>query len=137
MDEMTLHRKRRLRELISKAPFNGNQRAFGSRMGFSTGRVSQMTDDRFTFGERAARSLAIKLGLDSRYFESEFKSDSSESFTEKSRQFINEQAIEALVDTLRRQELTARSNLLPLMSILILAPDSAEAKSRVLAALDQ
>jgi DNA-binding transcriptional regulator YdaS (Cro superfamily) len=141
MDEMTLHRKRRLRDLIDKHPFNGNQRSFGSRMGLSDARISQMIDDRFAFGERAARSIAIKLGLDSRYFESEFRSDSSESFTEKnesiSRQFLNEQAIRILVDTLRRQEPAMRSNLLPLMSILIQAPDSDEARSRVLAVLDQ
>jgi hypothetical protein len=126
--------------LISNAPFNGNQGVFASQLGLSDSRISQMIDDRFTFGERAASNIAIKLGLGSRYFESGFKSDPIVSSTEKhqsaSRQLINEQVIEALVDILRRHEPSARNNLLPLMSILVQAPDSAEAKSRVLAALD-
>ena len=76
MDEMTLHRKRRLRELIQQKPFSGSQKAFGDRVGLSEGRVSQLVDDKHSFGERAARNIATELRLDERYFEAGYTEQS-------------------------------------------------------------
>lgn len=75
---MTLHRKRRLRELVARKPFNGSQRAFGDRVGLTEGRVSQLMDDRHSFGERSAGNIAKELGLDERYFEFGFTEAESE-----------------------------------------------------------
>jgi phage repressor protein C with HTH and peptisase S24 domain len=69
MDDTTLYRKRRLRELIAQAPYHGSQRAFGERVGLTEGRVSQLVDDKHSFGERSARNIATELHLDERYFE--------------------------------------------------------------------
>jgi hypothetical protein len=78
MDEMTLHRKQRLRELISAKPYLGNQQAFAAAAGLSKGRVTQLLDPQDSFGELSAKRIAIKLELgDPRYFELGFTSDSA------------------------------------------------------------
>ncbi|CAN7448545.1 S24 family peptidase [Acidovorax sp. LjRoot66] len=80
MDEMTLHRKRRLRALIEAAPYNGSQLAFAQAAKLSEGRVSQLVDPKHSFGERSARNIANELRLDGRYFEQGYSAD-AESIT--------------------------------------------------------
>ncbi|MDA8522010.1 S24 family peptidase [Acidovorax sp. NCPPB 4044] len=74
MDEMTLHRKRRLRHLIDSG-YEGSQAKFASAAGLSEGRLSQIVSPEHSFGERAARNLANELRLDERYFEAGFAAD--------------------------------------------------------------
>lgn len=76
MDQMTLHRKRRLRALIDGAPYNGSQQAFAQAAGLTEGRVSQLLDPKHSFGERSARNVASELRLDDRHFEQGFSADS-------------------------------------------------------------
>lgn len=71
MDALDLHRKRRLEALIAAAPYRGRSE-FLRRTGLSKGRVSQLLDPDTPFGERAARALAARIGMeDTRYFERE------------------------------------------------------------------
>lgn len=79
MDDMTLHRKRRLQALIAGKPFNGSQQAFATATGLSEGRITQLLDPGDAFGERAAKNLAGRLGLeDERYFEADFSAATPE-----------------------------------------------------------
>ena len=72
-DELTLHRKRRLRALLQSKRFNGSQAALATAAALTEGRITQLLDEGDSFGERAAKKLALKLGLDSeRYFEEGF-----------------------------------------------------------------
>jgi SOS-response transcriptional repressor LexA len=77
MDGMTLHRKRRLRELIAAPPYRGSQKVFGDRVGLSEGRVSQLVDDEHSFGERSASNITSELRLDERYFEMGYETGES------------------------------------------------------------
>lgn len=71
MDELTRHRKRRLRELLEGAPYKGSQAAFALAIGKTESYVSQLANpDRYHFGELTARRIAQTLRLDDRYFES-------------------------------------------------------------------
>lgn len=72
MDEMTKHRKKRLRALINAAPYNGSQLEFARAVGLSEGRVSQLLDAKESFGERSARKIETELRLPERYFEQGF-----------------------------------------------------------------
>ncbi|QRF60216.1 LexA family transcriptional regulator [Variovorax paradoxus] len=72
MDEMTKHRKRRLRALIDAAPYNGSQLEFSRAANLSEGRISQLLDSRLAFGERSARKIELELRLPDRYFETGF-----------------------------------------------------------------
>jgi phage repressor protein C with HTH and peptisase S24 domain len=74
MDEMTVYRKRRLKNLI-ETRFKGSQKDLAAAANLSEGRITQMLDPEDSFGERAARTLAGKLGLDERYFETGFPAD--------------------------------------------------------------
>lgn len=74
MDEITQHRKRRLRALIDSKKFDGQQAKLAEASGLSEGRVSQLLDANQSFGERSAKNLAEKLGLAERYFEEGFGS---------------------------------------------------------------
>lgn len=61
-------RRRRFMAYFDVA-FKGDRARFMQKTKFSPGRVSQLFDDRQPFGEKAARSLAERLGLDHEYFE--------------------------------------------------------------------
>lgn len=77
MDELTNHRKMRLRALIDSPRYGGSQADFARAAGISEGRVSQLLYPGTSFGERAARNLAFNLRLAERYFEEGFSSSSS------------------------------------------------------------
>lgn len=72
MDELTKHRKRRLRALIDGSPYSGSQASFAKAAGLTEGRVSQLLDPNQSFGERSARNVASELRLGDRYFEEGF-----------------------------------------------------------------
>lgn len=72
MDELTKHRKRRLRALIDASPYSGSQASFAKAAGLTEGRVSQLLDPNQSFGERSARNVASELRLGDRYFEEGF-----------------------------------------------------------------
>lgn len=48
---------------FSGAPMHGDRALLMKKINLSKGRVTQLLDDDEPFGERAARSLAVKLGL--------------------------------------------------------------------------
>jgi phage repressor protein C with HTH and peptisase S24 domain len=75
MDEMTQHRKRRLRALIDGPQFKGSQLALARAVGLTEGRVSQLLDPEDSFGERSAKRIANELRLDERYFEAGYIAD--------------------------------------------------------------
>lgn len=68
MDEGTLHRKTRLRDLLARR-FHGSQKELADASGLTEGRISQLLGDTDSFGERSARGIANELRLDARYFE--------------------------------------------------------------------
>lgn len=70
MDSLTKHRKDRLRQLIDAPPFFGNQAEFARHAGLTKGRINQLLDEQYSFGERSATNLALKLDLAPYYFES-------------------------------------------------------------------
>jgi phage repressor protein C with HTH and peptisase S24 domain len=70
MDDLTRHRKNRLRELIESEPYSGSQAAFAAAAGLSEGRISQLLKPDESFGERSARNIESELRLSERYFES-------------------------------------------------------------------
>lgn len=72
MDDLTKHRKRRLRDLIAAHPFGGNQNAFAAKADLSEGRISQLLSESSAFGERSAARIAQNLTLPDRYFEEGF-----------------------------------------------------------------
>lgn len=72
MDELTQHRKRRLRALIDSPTYGGSQSSFAKAAGLTEGRVSQLLDLNQSFGERSARNIASELRLGDRYFEEGF-----------------------------------------------------------------
>lgn len=51
-------------------PFNGDREALIRKSGYTKGRISQFFDPAQQFGERAARSLAQRLGLPAEFFNS-------------------------------------------------------------------
>lgn len=69
MDELTKHRKDRLRALIDGKPYAGNQAEFGRKAGLTKARITQLLNPDEPFGERAAESLCAKLELSPRWFE--------------------------------------------------------------------
>ena len=71
MDAMTAHRKRRLAELIQRR-FDGAQVAFARAVGLSEGRVAQLVNADESFGERSAKGIVERLGLEERFFEKGF-----------------------------------------------------------------
>lgn len=77
MDEITQHRKRRLRALIDSPSYQGSQAAFSTAVGLTEGRVSQLLDPNQSFGERSARNIASELRLGDRYFEEGFATGSA------------------------------------------------------------
>ena len=68
---MTLHRKRRLRELINTR-FGGVQLKFAQSVRLSEGRITQLLDPEDSFGERSAKKIQDELRLGDRYFEQGF-----------------------------------------------------------------
>ena len=72
MDDITQHRKARLRALIDSATYGGSQASFAKAAGLTEGRVSQLLDPNQSFGERSARNVATELRLGERYFEEGF-----------------------------------------------------------------
>lgn len=72
MDDITKHRKMRLRALIDSSQYAGSQASFAKAVGISEGRVSQLLDPNLSFGERSARNIATELRLGDRYFEEGF-----------------------------------------------------------------
>jgi phage repressor protein C with HTH and peptisase S24 domain len=72
MDDLTRHRKMRLSELIAGPPYRGSQSEFGKAVGLSKGRITQLLSQEQQFGERSARGICDKLGLDTHYFEAGF-----------------------------------------------------------------
>jgi len=69
MDDLTKHRKDRLRALIAGKPYAGNQAEFGRKAGLTKARITQLLNPDEPFGERAAESLCAKLELSPRWFE--------------------------------------------------------------------
>lgn len=69
MDNLTKHRKDRLRALIDGKPYVGNQAEFGRKAGLTKARITQLLNPDEAFGERAAESLCAKLELSPRWFE--------------------------------------------------------------------
>ncbi len=69
MDDLTKHRKDRLRALIDNKPYAGNQAEFGRKAGLTKARITQLLNPSESFGERAAESLCAKLELPPRWFE--------------------------------------------------------------------
>lgn len=69
MDAITQHRKKRLEQLISGAPYHGDRSAFMEATGLSKGRVSQLLDPEDQFGELAAARLCKMLDLAEGWFE--------------------------------------------------------------------
>lgn len=72
MDDITQHRKQRLRALIDSSSYSGSQASFAKATGLTEGRVSQLLDPGQSFGERSARNIATVLDLGDRYFEEGF-----------------------------------------------------------------
>lgn len=72
MDDITQHRKSRLRALIDSPTYGGSQANFAKAAGLTEGRVSQLLDPNQSFGERSARNIASELRLGDRYFEEGF-----------------------------------------------------------------
>lgn len=66
---MKTDRRRRLQQLFEGPRFRGDRAKFTNQSGLTKGRVTQLFDSTEPFGERAARSLAEKLGLDADYFD--------------------------------------------------------------------
>ena len=85
MDRLTQHRKDRLAALINGSPYNGNQKAFGDRVGLTKGRISQLLDPKEAFGERSAKGITEKLRLADRYFEDGFDDEDASPFIEVKR----------------------------------------------------
>ena len=69
MDDLTKHRKDKLRALIDGKPYAGNQAEFGRKAGLTKARITQLLSPDEPFGERAAESLCGKLELPPRWFE--------------------------------------------------------------------
>ncbi|WP_272970669.1 S24 family peptidase [Comamonas terrigena] len=72
MDDLTQHRKARLRALIDSPVYKGSQAAFANACGLTEGRVSQLLKPDQSFGERSAKNIASELRLGDRYFEEGF-----------------------------------------------------------------
>lgn len=74
MDDLTIHRKRRLRTLIEAPPYRGSQVEFADAIGKTESYVSQLANlEKYPFGELTAKRIAQALRLDDRYFEDGFK----------------------------------------------------------------
>lgn len=74
MDDLTRHRKRRLRELIDASPYKGSQAALATAIEKTESYVSQLANpDKYPFGELTAKRIAQALRLDERYFDDGFK----------------------------------------------------------------
>lgn len=78
MDDLTKHRKDRLRALIEGRPYTGNQAEFGRKAGLTKARITQLLNPEEPFGERAAESLCAKLELSPRWFEQGLATGESE-----------------------------------------------------------
>jgi transcriptional regulator with XRE-family HTH domain len=63
-------RRARRATLLGKR-FRGKQQALAERSGLTKGRIAQLLDANEPFGERAGRSLALRLGLSEDFFERE------------------------------------------------------------------
>lgn len=61
-------RRQRLRDLI-QTRYRGDRSAFLSASGLTKGRLSQLLDPKFPFGDNAARNLEERLELPAGYFD--------------------------------------------------------------------
>jgi hypothetical protein len=68
---MDADRRRRFIATFKAKPWNEDRAKFMRETGYSKGRVSQFLDPKQPFGERAAREVALKMGLDADAFESD------------------------------------------------------------------
>ncbi|QDD65563.1 S24 family peptidase [Herbaspirillum seropedicae] len=79
--DMHEHRRERLKDLISKPPYNGERKAFAEAVGISLSRLSQMLSPSFRegkgFGEKMARKLEEILRLPNLYFDLDYLVDDS------------------------------------------------------------
>jgi hypothetical protein len=66
---MDADRRRRFVDYFKGAPLNGDRAKLIQKTKLSKGRIAQLFDEDESFGERAARNLAVKLGLAPDYFE--------------------------------------------------------------------
>lgn len=66
---MTNARRKRFLSYFNDGPLKGSREALIRRTGLTKGRISQLFDEGQPFGERAASSLAEKLGLPPDFFE--------------------------------------------------------------------
>ena len=64
-------RRRRFVVYFSGKPFEGDRAKLMLKTGLSKGRVTQLLDEDEVFGELAAKNLALNLGLEADYFESD------------------------------------------------------------------
>lgn len=76
MDELTRHRKRRLKDLIAAPPYRGSQAALAEAINKTESYISQLVNpEKYQFGELTARRIAQALHLDERYFEQGYSTD--------------------------------------------------------------
>lgn len=125
MDERTRTRKRRLKELIDEKPFLGNQAAFAEHVGLSKGRITQLLDQNDSFGELAARKLALTLMLPSDYFDSQEEPARTPQASERDRLAT---ALEVLTKVLQGAEESVLMAVKPLLAAM--ADDPANAKNK-------
>ena len=64
-------RRRRFISYFSAPPLRGDRAKLMAKTGLTKGRVSQFFDESQPFGEKAARNLALSLGLPEDYFETD------------------------------------------------------------------
>lgn len=102
------HRRKRLRYLI-ETKFQGSRSALVSASGLTKGRVAQLLSGNDAFGERAAKSLAEKLGLAEHYFDLQFDNQTSKSAHEEdTRKAINQIEIKLrCLDDAKREEVAS------------------------------
>lgn len=76
MDELTRHRKRRLKELVDAPPYRGSQVALAAALEKTESYISQLANpEKYPFGELTARRIAQALRLDERYFEHGYQTE--------------------------------------------------------------
>lgn len=127
MDERTRTRKRRLQELIDEKPFSGNRAAFAEHVDLSKGRITQLLDPEHSFGELAARKLALTLMLPSDYFDSQEEPARTPQASKRDRL---ELALAVLTKVLQEAEESVLMAVKPLLSSM--ADDPANAKNKSL-----
>lgn len=146
MDDLTKHRKDRLRALIDGKPYAGNQAAFGRKAGLTKARITQLLSPDEPFGERAAESLCGKLELPPRWFEQGLATGEGETLPagttqasnltkEGGREISLTQALEVVASALQGADALSQIQAKPLLQHLVEHPDQVEQVAPRLAVL--